>query len=189
MVSPGVHQDFAHQQSYLHLMCKTACSASRAKDSAQGAPWLGEHENLLAWPGLREPVMFMGSFFSNSMHPACKQNPPGWEQLPQTEQCLCALSWDSTDQNTRDDSPIADSSAQELEAKIWQLRCSLHRSCGCVSVGVFCLRQPQQISCSYKFPTLFFYKWPLRVITLSHTEPWVWAWSRCAMYYCISAAD
>lgn len=155
MVSAGIHQDFAHQQSYLHLICKTACPASWAKDSTEGAPWLGDHEHLLAWQGLREPVISMGSFFSNSMHPACKQNPAGWEQLPRTEQCLCALSQDSTDQTTWDDSPIADGSAQELGAKMWQLRCSLHPSCGCMSVGVFCLRQPQQITVSMNFQPLF----------------------------------
>lgn len=189
MVSPGVHQDFAHQQSHLHLMYKTACPASWAKDSAQGAPWLGEHKHLLAWPGLREPVIFMGSLFSNSMHPACKQNPPGWEQLSQTEQCLCALSLGTVLTKPLGTSPIADSSTQELEAKIWQLQCSLHSGCGYVSAGVICLRQPQQISCISEFPSPLFYKWPLRVITLSHTQPWVWAWSRCAIYYFISAAD
>lgn len=58
-----------------------------------------------------------------------------------------------------------------------------------MSAGVICLRQSQQISCISEFSPTLFHKWPLRVITLSHTQPWVWAWSRCAIYYFISAAD
>lgn len=138
MVSPGVHQDFAPLLIFAPYV-QNWSQGQHPRSSLAVGTW-----SPAGMTRVKRACDFHGLFLLK-LHTSIMQTKLSRLRAASSDwtMSLCSLSQDSTDQTTWEDSPIADGSAQELEAKMLQLRCSLHPGCGCLSVGVICLRQPQ----------------------------------------------